>query len=202
MRRRGGHVANATTSGRRDVAFRFGLFSVGAWVLGESSCDAIPLAPLGKALSYANKRTDLKAEEVKDVLEKGLRAGKYFINSSGMPTEVFDDDCRFVDPTNDVVGLSRYVKALDLLFVTENSQLDLLEIAVVDSKTIEAKYVLGGYLKFPWKPCVKPYSGVVTYTLGTSGLVEKQEQTWSISGAEALKETFSACPNPKINFNS
>ena len=33
------------------------------------------------------------------------------LGAGDLTPEVFDDACRFRDPTNDVVGLSRYVKA-------------------------------------------------------------------------------------------
>jgi hypothetical protein len=137
--------------------------------------------------------TGLSTEEVKAILQKALEDGQYFVNSSGLPREIFDNNCRFKDPTNDVAGLSRYIKALDLLFETESSQVQLISIAVKGDKKIVAEYSLGGNLKFPWKPCVSPYKGVVTYTLGEDSLVVSQEQDWSISAAEALKETFSPC---------
>lgn len=38
------------------------------------------------------------------------------------------DDCRFKDPTNDVVGLSRYKQALGILFDPQYSIVKLLDI--------------------------------------------------------------------------
>ena len=43
---------------------------------------------------------------------------------------------------------------------------------------------------FPWRPRVEAYDGHVTYTLNEEGLVAVQAQTWSISPAEALRQTF------------
>ena len=68
--------------------------------------------------------------------------------------------------------------------------LRLLQIRVTGPRTISADYTLGGYLRFPWHPRIEPYTGHVTYTLNDQGLVQTQEQSWSISGAEALRATF------------
>lgn len=155
--------------------------------------EAFPLAPLGDKESLEGKQRGLRVEDVRSVLEGGLKNGQYFVNSKGMPVEVFDDDCRFVDPTNDVVGLSRYLKALDLLFDRDTSSVELLDIQVKGPKRIEADYRLQGRIRFPWNPCVSPYTGRVVYELNDSNLVVKQSQTWSITAAQALKETFTPC---------
>ena len=154
---------------------------------------AFPLAPLGDKESLEGKQRGLRVEDVRSVLEGGLKNGQYFVNSKGMPVEVFDDDCRFVDPTNDVVGLSRYLKALDLLFDSDTSSVELLDIQVKGPKIIEAEYRLQGRIRFPWKPCVQPYTGKVVYELNDSNLIVRQSQTWSITAAQALKETFTPC---------
>ena len=162
--------------------------------INEKKALAIPLAPLGKTKKYGDKATGKSIEEVKSILKDSLEVGQYFVNSAGLPREVFKDDCRFKDPTNDVKGLSRYLKALDLLFDKDQSEVQLLSIEVISANQIQAKYTLGGTLKFIWKPCVQTYSGVVTYTLSDDdGLIETQEQTWSITAQEALRETFSPC---------
>lgn len=60
-----------------------------------------------------------------------------------------------------VVGVAKYVAAVRLLFDPENSQQELLSIDVTGPKTIEVNWRLGGYLKLPWKPQIKPYEGTV-----------------------------------------
>ena len=56
---------------------------------------------------------------------------------------------------------------------------------------MEADWSLQGYLRFPWKPRVEPYTGHTTYTVGEeSGVIESQVQTWNISGAKAIVESF------------
>ena len=51
---------------------------------------------------------------------------------------------------------------------------------------------------FPWRPKVEPYEGHVTYQLNDQGLVAVQSQTWSISPAEALRETFTPTSGPRL----
>lgn len=65
-----------------------------------------------------------------------------------------------MDPTNDVVGLSRYINALQILFDPRYSGVKLLSIKATGTATVEATWVLGGYLKFPWNPRVEPFTGV------------------------------------------
>ena len=119
------------------------------------------------------------------------RRGRRLYATGNLTKEIFADDCRFTDPTNDVVGLSRYLTALGLLFDPATSSVDLFNIAVTGPHTIEADWSLQGYLRFPWKPRVEPYNGHTVYTVGEeSGVIESQFQTWSISGAKALAESF------------
>lgn len=131
---------------------------------------ALPLAPLGRPGDRAGgpKRTGLSAEEVAAVLAQNLREGQYFVTGDLTPevqreqtkilafcslprrgllgtlppfTQVFADDCRFRDPTNDVVGLSRYLTALGILFDASASAVRLVDIRVTSPNTIEADWV-------------------------------------------------------------
>ena len=67
--------------------------------------------------------------------------------------------CRFVDPTNDVTGLSRYRKALTILFDPARSEVKLKQIRVSGPDSIEADWTLGGYLKLPWQPYIDTIDG-------------------------------------------
>lgn len=74
-------------------------------------------------------------------------------------TELLKIVCRFVDPTNDVTGLSRYRKALTILFDPDRSEVKLKQIRVSGSAMIEADWTLGGYLKLPWQPYIDTING-------------------------------------------
>lgn len=152
-----------------------------------------PLAPLGSVQSTGEKMTGLGIEQICGILEKDLGERKYFITGN-LTTGIFDDECRFRDPTNDIVGLSRYKKALDILFDPRNSTLDLISIGVVREEGkdpyIKASWTLGGYLKLPWNPYIRPFKGTSTYTLNEKGLISLQSQEWDISALDALIQTF------------
>ena len=164
----------------------------------EQRASALPLAPLGEVKRVGgDKRTDLTAEKVRDQLERDLRDGQYFVTGN-LTREIFADDCRFTDPTNDVVGLSRYLTALGLLFDPATSSVDLYDIKVTSPDTVEADWQLQGYLRFPWKPRVEPYSGHTVYSLDPeTKLVRSQFQTWNISGAKAIAESFTPTTGPE-----
>ena len=179
----------ASSLGRRAA------LAVGVGVLGGAvsplPASALPLAPLGAVKSVGGaKRVGLSADEVAAILKEDLVTGQYFVTGN-LTREVFDDNCRFKDPTNDVRGLSRYLTALGLLFDPKDSEVALTKIEVTSPTTIETDGTLRGYLRFPWHPRVDPYAFHTTYTLDPeTKLVVDQSQTWSISGARAIAETF------------
>ena len=163
--------------------------------------NALQLAPLGKPTRIGNeKRTDASIEEIKEILRRDLQPveknadgtfrGAYFVTGNVTP-EIFEDDCRFIDPTNTTKSLSKYVNALKILFDPENSSVDLRSIEVKDENTIVGIYDCEGYLKLPWHPRVKPYTGTVTWKTSKNGLIESQTQEWSgVSAAGAIMESF------------
>ncbi|CAL6375659.1 unnamed protein product [Bathycoccus prasinos] len=163
--------------------------------------NALQLAPLGKPTRIGNeKRTDASIEEIKEILRRDLQPveknadgtfrGAYFVTGNVTP-EIFEDDCRFIDPTNTTKSLSKYVNALKILFDPENSSVDLRSIEVKDENTIVGVYDCEGYLKLPWHPRVKPYTGTVTWKTSKNGLIESQTQEWSgVSAAGAIMESF------------
>ena len=129
------------------------------------------------------------------MLAADLAEGQYFVTGR-LSQDVFADDCRFRDPTNDIVGLARYLKALGILFDPAHARVTLLSCAATGPRQVTATWTLGGYLQLPWHPYVPPFQGCCVYTLDERGLVVLQDQTWSISAAEALRETFTPTAGP------
>lgn len=124
-----------------------------------------------------------------NILVHDIGESQYFVTGDLTP-EIFDDNCRFIDPTNETRGLSRYRRALAILFDPQYSITQLKDIRIIGPHKIQATWILGGYLRLPWHPRVEPFTGVTVYSLNDRGLIEEQRQTWSISALEALKETF------------
>lgn len=175
------------------------LATIAAPLLSHPTSQALPLAPLGAVQVGENKRTGITIQELKDILARDIGEGMYFVTGNLSP-EVFDDNCRFIDPTNDVTGLSRYMKALSILFDPALSKVVLKDIKVTSPSTIDADWVSAGWLKkelFPWQPKVPPFEGHTQYTIGDNGLVVQQKQTWSISALQALRETFTPTFGPR-----
>jgi hypothetical protein len=142
------------------------------------------------------KRRDLTSDALLDTLANDISVNQYFVTGK-LTEEIFADDCRFIDPTTNVKGLSRYLRALSTLFDPERSRVELVgELRRTSRDVIEGDYVAEGYLKLPWKPKVPRYEGHIVWTVQPddgsprAGLIVEQRQTWSISGGEALMETF------------
>ncbi|KAJ9530263.1 hypothetical protein QJQ45_023548 [Haematococcus lacustris] len=190
---------SAPSDVRRSV-LRVAALLAASTTLDSQPGQALPLAPLGEVRRVGGaKLTGLSAEQVKEVLARDLAEGMYFVTGN-LTREVFSDDCVFVDPTNEVTGLSKYLTALGILFDPQWSKVELLDIRVAGSDRVEADWRLGGWLRsenFPWQPKVEPFQGHTVYLLDKEGLVSKQEQTWGISALQALAQTFTPVPGPK-----
>eukprot|EP00964_Phaeocystis_antarctica_P155539 scaffold124763_cov66-Phaeocystis_antarctica.AAC.3 len=154
------------------------------------------LAPLGDVTAVGKKRTGLTQDELAVTLKRDLTVGAtgkggYFV-SGDLSQEIFRDDARFIDPTNVAEGLSRYIKALSLLFDPTCSSVELLAGPKPDAatRTIYAELRSSGTLKLPWRPKVRPWISYMTWTIDADGLIAEQSQTWDITPAEALGQTF------------
>ena len=156
------------------------------------------LAPLGSSDAQIGsvKRKGMSLEELSRILAHDVAFGAngeggYFVSGDLTP-EIFQDDCRFIDPTNEVSSLSRYKRALGILFDPIASRVMLLAPPTIDTtaNTITARVRSAGVLQLPWRPSVAPYTTTVVWQIDGGGLVSSQSQTWSITAVEALRETF------------
>ena len=137
------------------------------------------------------------AERYVETLSNDLENKRYFFTGD-LTTEIFADDCRFIDPTTNVKGVERYLRAVRVLFDDARSSVRLLgPLRLTSPTTIEGDYVAEGYLKLPWNPKVPAYEGHIVWTIApfdeaspNAGLIVEQRQTWSVSGNKALLETF------------
>jgi hypothetical protein len=170
--------------------------------------DYTNLAPLGQQKAFAGRKSvGLPLQELAERLTRDLtvgangRGGSFLTGDLSM--DIFLDDCTFEDPTNRVASLSQYQRALTVLFDPETSYVDIVTPLAVneDEGTITGRLRSGGYLKLPWRPYIKPYETTITYTVDRkTGLIARQDQSWSISASEALRETFTPSvvnPPPK-----
>ncbi|MCO5594803.1 hypothetical protein L7F22_048837 [Adiantum nelumboides] len=139
----------------------------------------------GPSLATQPKNVHLPIEKIKDVIENDIKNGQYYVTGD-LTKAIYEDDCRFVDPTTDLRGVDKYVAAIKLLFDPNLSRHELASIDLVDSNTIRARWKLEGYLKFPWHPHIQPYEGTTVYHVNDKGLIASHEETWDISLWTAL----------------
>ena len=76
----------------------------------------VPGRPPAPAVAGDEKRPP----RARDVAER-----RYFVTGD-LTEEIFADDCRFIDPTTKVTGLSRYLRALRALFDPSRSEVELV----------------------------------------------------------------------------
>eukprot|EP00978_Attheya_sp_CCMP212_P047312 scaffold421304_cov54-Attheya_sp.AAC.1 len=177
------------------------------------------LAPLGPAeitnqqhpstAAAASKTIGLSLEEIADRLARDLTLGAtgkggYFLTGD-LSTDLFRNDCTFVDPTNQVSSLTQYQNALRILFDPEQSQVQLLTTTGTPSlqgdptkRQISGRIRSRGVLQLPWHPRVASYESNITYSIDDDGLVYQQSQTWSKSAVQALQESFTPSIFPPI----
>jgi hypothetical protein len=167
--------------------------------LPSSFRDYTKLAPLGPTSSqfpsspktYGLTLEQLASRLAKDLSEGSTGKGSYII-SGDISQDIFRDDCVFQDPTNRVRSLSQYSKALEILFDPKVSTVEVLGPLSIDKdqRTISGRYRSRGILKLPWKPYVKAYESDIVYCVDDDGLVYEQDQKWTKSASEALRESF------------
>lgn len=172
-----GAIPGAGKLGRRAALQKMALLSV--FIAGNNAC--------GVGFASQNKKTNLSIEEIKSIIENDINKGQYYVTGD-MTKEIYENNCRFKDPTTDLTGLEKYISAVKFLFNPKTSKQELLSIEVVDPHTIEAKWRLEGYLKFPWNPHIAPYEGSTRYVLDDRGLIMSHEETWDISVWTAIQE--------------
>jgi hypothetical protein len=176
--------------------------------------DYTKLAPLGPSTTTTTATTtpfsktyglsleDLARRLTRDLTQGATGGQGSYILSGDLSDDIFRDDCVFTDPTNRVRSLAQYKKALQILFDPELSVVQLVGPLRVNAteRTIAGVFRSRGVLKLPWKPFISAYEAEIVYKIDTDGLVYAQEQHWSKSSAEALRETFSPSffyPPPK-----
>jgi len=160
-----------------------------------------PLGPADRQLGGAKRvclsevlpecLPDLAKVLARDIERGATGKGGYPISGDLSP-EIFRDDCRFIDPTNDVTSLAKYQKALTILFDPAESSVRLLAPPVVDEakRTIRATIRSAGVLKLPWRPRIAPWESYLVWRVDSDGLIFEQAQTWNVSSADALRQTF------------
>eukprot|EP00752_Nemacystus_decipiens_P012928 g11442.t1 len=134
--------------------------------------------------------------EVKKGIEADFRTRRYYVTGELTPS-LYRPDCLFTDPATRVASVDRYTAAVKLLFDPDNAQVDLLSLEVKDDNHIFAEWRLQGYLKFPWHPYVKPYTGTTLYTLDPEGFITRHEETWSITALAAARATITPTAGPQ-----
>jgi len=207
-----------TTCGERGTASRRHWLSAAAVCAGigverANALDALPatvrkytaLAPLGSASATVGGAKRICLSEVlpeclpllaktlaRDIEQGATGKGGYPISGDLTP-EIFRDDCRFIDPTNDVTSLAKYRKALTILFDPNESSVTLIKGPVVDEakRTISATVRSVGTLQLPWRPRIEPWESYLVWKVDGDGLIEQQSQTWNVTATSALAQTFS-----------
>eukprot|EP00270_Netrium_digitus_P003892 TRINITY_DN14727_c0_g1_i1.p1 TRINITY_DN14727_c0_g1~~TRINITY_DN14727_c0_g1_i1.p1 ORF type:complete len:243 (-),score=23.19 TRINITY_DN14727_c0_g1_i1:80-760(-) len=150
---------------------------------------AVVSSPVTAADVEPLKTNNLSIEEIKGIIERDIAEGQYFVTGN-LTRSVYAENCRFRDPSTDVVGLGKYLRAVSILFDPEVSEHKLISAEVTAPNKIRATWILGGYLKFPWRPKISTIEGTTEYTVGPDGLIVFHEEVWNISAFTALIESF------------
>lgn len=129
-------------------------------------------------------------------LERGANGRGGYPISGDLRPEIFRDDCRFVDPTNDVRSLAKYQRALTILFDPAESTVKVVTAPAVDAarNAITATIRSEGVLQLPWRPRIAPWESSLTWRVDDDGLIYEQAQTWNVTSADALRQTFALRP--------
>ena len=112
-------------------------------------------------------------------------ARMYFITGQ-LDEGLYDERCRFADPTISFEGLALYQSNLELLIpFLVGPNITLKGIQVVSKDAVCASWILATTLKLPWKPEIY-VRGTTTYGLGKGFRVIEHVERWDISPWEAV----------------
>lgn len=105
-------------------------------------------------------------------------------------------------PPLEISAISRFAKhrfPFRFAMLSNGATFENRALPAQDDTHIFAEWRLQGYLKFPWHPYVKPYTGTTLYTLDSDGFITRHEETWSITALDAARATITptAGPQPK-----
>ena len=140
------------------------------------------------------KYLGLTTEQLKNYIMDDWKpsTGKGYYVTGKVTTAVYRDDCFFggPDPDMPIRGLRKYLGVAAHLFDSKTSRADLLDFEVLDNVTLRANWQMQGILKLPWHPHLPVFRGVTTYHLDSHGLIERHEETWDLSVAQAFVATL------------
>jgi len=166
------------------------------------------VVPGCKAVGHLpTKHRNLDVATIASIIEgdwtDALGRDKGYYITGRLNSTIYRDDCLFdgPDPDMPVRGLRKYLSAASHLFDGKRSFAQLLSIeydtGVVggdgdnglkqqSNGVVEVRWRLGGVLMLPWRPIVKPWTGMTRYHLDEDGLIYYHEEMWDISVLEAF----------------
>jgi hypothetical protein len=151
-------------------------------VARHKSLDVTPVRTTG------GKTVGLSLTEVAQIITQDFEERQYYVTGR-LSKRIYADDCFFdaPDPDMPVRGLRKYVDAISHLFEHRSSKVDLLSIQELPNrKAVIARWRLEGTLMLPWRPTVRPYTGVTLYELNSRGLISRHTELWSTDVAVAF----------------
>lgn len=161
---------------------------------GERSVQEAPNAedPVPKA--------DLTPEELMAAIAEDY-VGRNYLWTGNIQPEIYQDDCRWTDPTLSFKGLTtfqrnvRNLRAVVDRFVLVNGT-DLLSIELENEKQqVRSRWRMWGTLNLPWRPRIDVI-GCTTFSYDpTAGnRISRYDETWEVSAATALLQIVTPAP--------
>ena len=135
-------------------------------------------------------------EGVLKILREDFEQRAYFVTGILSDT-IYDEECRFVDPTISFRGRELWKRNLQLLTpFLDDPSIDLLSLDRMDPSqsnrdsediVLRAEWILKCGLRLPWKPYVV-VRGATAYVLDNedNNRIVDHVETWNISGLQAL----------------
>lgn len=139
------------------------------------------------------KYKGMTLETLKEYVLEDWKAdtGKGYYVTGKLTTAIYRDDCHFLGPDPDmpIKGLRKYVGVAAHLFDSDQSCATLKSLDIVGD-TLVADWKMEGVLRLPWRPHLPSFSGSTVYHFDEEGLIQRHEETWDISSAQAFAKTL------------
>eukprot|EP00468_Gymnochlora_sp_CCMP2014_P002752 CAMPEP_0167748276 /NCGR_PEP_ID=MMETSP0110_2-20121227/4751_1 /TAXON_ID=629695 /ORGANISM="Gymnochlora sp., Strain CCMP2014" /LENGTH=447 /DNA_ID=CAMNT_0007633279 /DNA_START=217 /DNA_END=1560 /DNA_ORIENTATION=- len=131
----------------------------------------------------APKLTGVSVQEMSNRIAEGLKEYSWFVTGQ-VDSSLFADDFKFSDPSITTDSLPEYARGVSRFFSQDDdgARMEVISVYPRNQSAIEVCWYLEGRVNIPGRPRIKPYIITTTYRLNEEGLINYQEDEFSIPG--------------------
>ena len=142
------------------------------------------------SIEWSKPKASLTLEQMCDTLEEGLRNREWFVTGRALP-ELFSDDFAFQDPDVQLRGIEQYSRQVRRLFDQSTARAEIISCNLDgEERLIRVVWRLSGSVNLLGGVHLKPFVVTTRLSVDATGLINFQEDEFSIPGYDILLSAF------------